>query len=217
VEVPAIDEAEDEKLDSDDEPEVVTLKEVLAREDVKEFVKKIRKQEKDKLYDEIDKRDGKIKTLEGELSTIRATLNDKEKAVVDAQVKFEAQLKMMSDKITALEESGKKKDLTLYLERALAEAGDDLILALVKGDSQEEIDESIELAKDEYKAIALKVSGNRVPAPVPETPKKKVVPTTSTNPVVNASTKISPEDIKNMSQEDWAKNREAIKRNMGLK
>jgi hypothetical protein len=112
----------------------------------------------------------------------------------------------LTTKVTILENEGRKKDLALYKEKALKEAGDDLILDLVGGETEQEIDESIERAKTRYSEIAEKLSTKTSKETTPEVPK----PTSPSHS--GGVKKLTPEEIAAMSPEEYAKHRESLKK-----
>jgi chromosome segregation ATPase len=189
---------------------------------VRTLVEAARKQEKDKLYKTLDAKDEQIKTLTGRIEDLEKQLSDKESVDMEEVKELKEALTLMqqqqADLLKALsdqkEEAARKEaeaeekrrvaELKAYKEAKLREAGDELVIELVKGDTEEEIDQSIEFAKQKYSEIVAKVADARKPADkTSNTPRV-------TNPSSNPTQAMTVDQIRNMSREDFAKNREAI-------
>lgn len=192
---------------------------------VRALVESARKQEKDKLYKTIDSKDEQLKTLNLRIEDLEKQLSDKESVAMDEVKELKETITLMqqqqADLLKALadekELAAKEKaeaeiqrraaELKAYKEAKLREAGDELILELVKGDTEEEIDQSIEIAKQKYSDIVAKVAETRK-----EPDKRERLHNTPkiTNPPGGSAQPITIEQIRKMSREDYAKNREAI-------
>lgn len=185
-----------------------SLVELLKRADVKDFLKKVRQQEKDKLYDTMKKKDEKIKELTETVSTLEKTVeaykSGKDTTIQDLQVEVENLKKKVED----AEKATAEKNLELYRTKqiqSVRDAGLDLIEDLVKGSSEEEIDSSIEIAKAKYEEIVAKASSKKEGKPVP----KPVAPKQDLG-----ARKLTMEEIQNMSPSEYAKHREQIKKGL---
>jgi chromosome segregation ATPase len=189
---------------------------------VRSLVEAARKQEKDKLYKTMDAKDEQIKTLAGRIEELEKQLSEKESVNMDEVKELKETINLMqqqqADLLKALSdqkeeaerekaeqaEARRKAELKAYREAKLREAGDELVVELVKGDTEEEIDQSIESAKQKYLEIVAKVEGARKPeSRANNTPRV-------TNPSSNPTQAMTVDQIRNMSREDFAKNREAI-------
>lgn len=201
----------EENLEEEIEEEIKevegNLQELLENPEVQDFIAKIRKQEKDKLYTELGKKDKKIKDLEGEILLAKEQQEAIKEGTLNEQDTLHSTVKELQDKMKNLEDEVKRKELELFKEKALKKAGDDLIIDLVGGDTEEEITNSIELAKTRYQEIVEKAKAKKEGKPVPK----------ATNPAQAPSIKsLTPEEINKMTPKEWAEHREMVKKQMGL-
>lgn len=194
-----------EKTDEGESGKDFDLQETLKNPEVQDFVAKIRKQEKDKLYGEITKRDDKVKGLEKEISELNETLDAMKDTTDSSQVEMQKTVNGLKKTVEDLKNDVKRKELDLYKEKALKEAGEDLILDLVGGDTEEEIKESIEKAKKKYKEIEERVA-TKNSKPVPK----------ATNPKQESVKQLTQEEIAKMSPQEWAEHRANVKKQLGL-
>lgn len=143
----------------------------MSKAEVDALLAKVRKEEKDKLYPQIDSHKNKIDTLEQLVNSLKAQIDaqskdgDKNtKKVVDENValleKIEALQAQMNDTNVRLEQERKDREnertklqLDTYRERKLREAGEDIIPELVTGATEAEIDESIAHSRSRFKEI----------------------------------------------------------------
>lgn len=195
-------EEEKEAQNSDEIP----LVELLKRQDVKDFLKKVRQQEKNKLYDLMEKKDARIKELTETVATLENTIatykQGNDTTIADLKLEIDA----LKEKVSVAEKAKAEKDLELYRTKAIQtvrDNGSDLIDDLVKGNTEEEIDSSIEVAKAKYEEILAKASSKRDTKPVP----KPVAPVQDTG-----ARKLTMEEIAKMSPQEYAKHREQIKK-----
>lgn len=187
--------------------EEFNLQEFLEKPEVRDFIQRVRKQEKDKLYGEIQKKESKIKDLEGEISLLNEKLKSSTETSTNEQAELKAELQKLSDTVSILQKDIRDKELALFREKALKEAGDELILDLVRGETEEEITASIELAKTRYQEIVGKAMSKKHKAEAPK----------PTNPQQPSSFKqLTPQEIAKMTPEEWSKHREMVKRQLGL-
>lgn len=192
---------------------------------VRSLVEAARKQEKDKLYKTIDAKDEQLKTLTIRIEDLEKQLKDKESVDMEEIKDLKEQITLMqqqqADLLKAMAdqkeladkekaeatEAARKAELKAYREAKLRETGDELILDLVKGDTEEEIDNSIELAKQKYSDIVAKVEGARKG---PDKQERLNNTPRVTNPPGNSAQPMTLEAVRKMSNEDYAKNRSAI-------
>lgn len=225
---------QDEELQDADttvHEEDVDLQVLLRNPKVDAFIKSLRKQEKDKLYPEITRRDAAIKELQDKLDETLNTFRAKEEEGIAEQKSLleviqslkqgqdELKNQMQRDK----EEMEREKHLAMldaYRERRIREvtnAGHGIILELITGDSPEEIDASIERAMATYSQVAEK-ERQAVMRQMEESQKGKNSPFFPvTNPAHQPSEEVTAKTIRDVSDADWGKVREEVKRKLGLK
>ena len=187
----------------------LSLQEILEYPQVKDFIQKVRKQEKDKLYAEIEKRDAKIRELEEVVKGYKEQLKAKDSSFNETQVELEALVKNLQASVEALKEENRQKALELFKAEKLRDVGDEIILDLVGGDSEEEIEQSIEYAKAKYQEIAERLMSAKKAKEREDVPK-------ATSPKQTSINQLTPEQIAKMSPSEWAKYREEVKKQMGL-
>lgn len=162
-------------------------------EEVKAAVETARKEEKDKLYPTIEALKDTVKAIQDQL---REEKEEKEKIKKEAEDEAERQrqaklsaderqleaIKRIEEQLSeerkarqALEKKqeaeAKKQRLEKYRAEALKAAGDELIEDLVKGNTEAEIDASIEIAKARYAELVAKVkeeTGDRIKRGMPK-------------------------------------------------
>lgn len=190
-----------------EEEDEFNLQEFLEIPEVKDFIQKVRKQEKDKLYMEIQKKDTKIKELEGEILLLNNRLKSSTETSINEQEELRTEVQQLSETVAELKKDIRRKELDLFKERALKEAGDELILDLVSGGTEEEILSSIEVAKQRYQEIVEKAISKKPKVEVPK----------PTNPQQPKSIKqLTAQEIAKMSPKEWAEHREMVKKQLGL-
>lgn len=191
---------------------------------VKDLVESVRKQEKDKLYKSLETKETEAKELKGQLETALAAIKKQDEDNLTFEQKLQLQIDAVTkqhddlvatlraekaqaeqDKLDALE-SARKKALEAYQAEKLRLAGDDLILELVGGDTEEEIDASIEKAKAKFAEIAEKLGAKNKKNTADDLKNAHRV----TNPTSSGVTKFTADDVKRMSPEEYAKNRHQI-------
>ena len=194
----------------------------FTQEQVDEMLKKARQEEKDKLYGEIEALKEKNKKLSTEVTEKISKISNLESSVTDLETKVEEitgkledakttaksskdkevqkltdTIKDLTTKIDNIEKDGeervRKLNLEIFKKEEILKAGDEIIVELVTGNTEEEITASIEKAKEAYIKIKEKtLSGVRV---------------NGFNPNIN-STAIkgkTAEEIASMSREEYAK------------
>lgn len=191
----------------------IDLKAILAMPEMKDFIARVRKQEKDKLYPDLQRRDNRILELEEQLKELRASQEGFDKEADKARVKMEGEVTKLRDDLQALQSALQAKDVALYREQCLKAAGDEIIEELVVGNTPEEIDAAIEVAKAKYKELLDKMSAKHPAPQTPQNPPKKPAAPPPTNPPVPPAAKpLSASEIRTLNMEDYARNREALKR-----
>lgn len=189
-----------------------------------ELIAKARKEERDKLYPQLEKlkeknnnlllvveeRDKELASTKAELETLRKNA-DKLKKDVEEGTKTNKTVSQLTTNIALLErqleELQAKYDndinsltLEMYKKEKIAGAND-IIPELVNGSTQEEIDAAIELSRQRFKAIEEQIIGS--------------VQMPTANPSSNVMTigkDMSMDDIANMPPEQWAE----VRKKMGL-
>ncbi len=202
-----------------------TKEELLKDPNIQKIIEKVRSEEKAKLYNSLENKDDKIKELKGEVDKLSEEISATEESNKTEVEKLKEELTDLKQDYTNLKEEyetdkeqsereKKQAKLEAYKEkkiREVREQGEDLVTSLVGGDSEEDIDTSIEMAKKEYQEIrqkTLKETGEKEgkKSNVSNTPKV-------TNPQGSGDDlDISANDIKNMSMAEYRKNRDKIKR-----
>jgi len=190
--------------------------------EVLELLEKARKEEKAKLYKNIEslklklkdqdgdksELEGKIADLEGELETkTNESLTEQEILRKDFDRQFASQnktIKSLDKTVKEMQSALQQKDLVLYRERRLQEEGDEIVLSLVKGATPEEIDSSIELAKAEYMRIADSVRNTK------KSDRKKVKTVSTATPPAPKVQDEPDKGIEDLSPEEYAKERDGI-------
>lgn len=197
-----------------------------------DLIAKARKEEKDKVYGQLEKKDSKIselteknnnlmlkvgeqeatiKALNNEIDSLRNEGKVGESETVKSLNKENEKLKKKIEdieksqvNIQEIENRIKEEyEVKMYRMEKLSEHGNNVIPELVVGLTKEEIDQSLELSIARYNDIIGKV------APTQEVQSPKVnIPTG--NPTSKTVSTLSPEDIVNMSPSDWAEYRKTL-------
>lgn len=203
------DNSEEEEL-TEEEKEAhssdVPLVELLKRADVKDFLKKVRQQEKNKLYEVMKKKDAKIEELTQTVATLENTIKTYKEGNDTTIADLKLEVDALKEKVSVAEKAKAEKDLELYRTKAIQavrDSGSDLVDELVVGNTEEEIDSSIERAKAKFEEIYAKATSKKETKPVP----KPVAPVQDTG-----ARKLTMEEIANMSPQEYAKHREQIKK-----
>lgn len=190
---------------------------------VKELIEAARKQEKDKLYKSIEQKNKEAKEFADKLAVATESLKKYETDNLSFEEKMQQELQRVKEEHEKLVRSieaekeqavkeAKEKALAAYKAEKLRLAGDELILGLVGGNSEEEIDQSIENAKAEYQKIANKFAVDAKEQKVRDT----MSTFTATAPSSSSLQPLTREDINRMSPEEYAKNRPRILEAMRL-
>ncbi len=222
------------KLEDGSELNVWMEDEVTAK--VNEEKEKARKEEKDKLYSEIKTLKEKTSDLEAakakaekEISeasaeSIKVSANDANKdKEKDVQMKEELVVltQGLEKKISNLENELKIERLARYKAEKIAQEGTDLIIEMVQGNSEEEIDNSIKLAKEAFAKYAKpkeekKEIQDKPPVDEEEVDdkekEKKSLPPKSKETPEGGKDVLSAEQINKMSIDEYRKYRDQIKK-----
>lgn len=191
---------------------------------IQDLVEFARKQEKDKLYKSLEQKQGEAKQLQEQLELAQAAIKKHEEENLTFEQKLQLQInevkqqhellaeqlrldKTQAEQATAdAEEKARVAQLDAYKTKQLRAAGDEIILELVGGNTQEEIDASIELAKNKFAEIAARFA-DKSKADATQTVKDNL---RVTNPASSNMKPLTSDDIRRMSPEEYAKNRDRI-------
>lgn len=186
---------------------------LLKSEVVQGLLENARQQEKNKLYKTIEDKDNTIKQLNDSITDLQNQLKSKEETTVEHEKELlstiqalkETQEKMMKDMENEKEQARLAK-VQAYKTSKIAEAKGEIIEALVVGTTEEEIDTALEVAKAEYLKIVapLRQQVEELGKPNPANAPKP------SNPSTPPSMEFTAEQIKAMSQEEYAKYRESL-------
>lgn len=212
------------------EPEVVKVE---SSEDIKKLLEKVRKEEKDKLYPQVEHYKKQSDTLQQSNELLSAKLKEleeagkkvKEEKLSDSE-KIQNQLSeltkqnvMLQRQQEALIEESRRaievERLGSYRTRAIAGAGGEIIPELVFGNSEAEIDTAILASKNAYRSIkedAIKaLKGTKAQAPIPGVQGAPSGSAENNNP---SPQQMNVEALREMDPKDWAKNRLAIRKDV---
>jgi len=233
VDEPEIEPQEPEVEPKIDEPKKIdvtklSIEEVRKLPQVSELIQQARSQEKAKLYKSIENKDAEIERLQAEVSKLSGEIKTKENENLSEVEILQKEINKLRENQEELEqrfqaereaeaEKRRSAELAAYKERRLREEGEELVSALVGGSSEEEIDDSIDLAKQEYSKIVERTKSSLEEQAKIDEEERKQQRRTSTPKVTNPSTPsedvgVSSEDIKKMTPEEWAKVRDKAKR-----
>lgn len=118
VENPVAENQTENPVSLGEEEDVFNLQEFLEIPEVKDFIQKVRKQEKDKLYTEIQKKDTKIKELEGEILLLNNRLKSSTEISINEQEELRTEVQQLSETVAELKKDIRRKELDLFKERA---------------------------------------------------------------------------------------------------
>jgi hypothetical protein len=232
-------ETKEENKTTEKEIKEKTIK-IGSTEDIKNLLEKVRTEEKNKLYPQIEQLGNMLEQSEKEkqellkrieeLETIVMDKSSTKKEKTDASDEIEALKGMYAEMMeqnailkaqidatkNTYEEELKNLRLEAYRNEVIAKAGGRIIPELVWGDSEAEIDAAAidsmrkyeEIEQDIKQEINEKLKKERKEAKVPG-----IGGTPPLNQSVNASSpqELTEDMIKNMSAEEWAKNRDHIR------
>ena len=194
-----------------------------AEEELNERLEKVRKEEKEKIYSKIEKTEKekteletrrqedlkKIAELESKVTERnQAGMSEAEKAnqkYAEIQKQMEKMQKELEEKTAMSEVKIRRAELNAFKEKCLRDAGNNVIPELVAGDNEDAILASVKLAKDKYEAIKKMAIEEEKNKAANGRDAGRALP-----PGTEELGNLTPEDIKNMDADDWAKNREKI-------
>ena len=218
------------------EAELKALQEKHSDPDLTKAIEAARKEEKNKLYGQIEALKTADQTKATELELTKKKLEEANK-ILEASKSSEAdKTKTIEQKLAEVdakykteienlrkqgEESEKRfaealriKELSAYRERRIREAGDSIIAEMVVGGTEAEIDEAIVKAKQTFEAYSAKVSEkvkkelNMPPGVNPPGTTEQRSTDQSTNEFVRR--------VKSMSSKDWQAQRHKIAAEAGV-
>jgi DNA repair exonuclease SbcCD ATPase subunit len=184
---------------------------------VQTLVEGVRTEEKNKLYKSLTEAENKVKDLELKLTDASNKLKDYETSNLSAEQRLADEIKTLKDEHEALvlqlqkdkdlaEATAQAEKLKAYKEAKLREAGDEIVPELVGGDTEEEIDASVEKAIAKYQEIASKFE-----AKAKDEKKTNVKQTTkATAPSASSMEPITRSWINSLSTAEYAKHRDRI-------
>lgn len=180
-------------------PQINKLKEeknalLLSEEKLKQQVEKLEKENKKIQEDSTKSDDEKVTTLNKEIEDLKKQLEDTEAKKVDENaLRTEIETEIRGDYETKLYREQKLREL--------ADEGRKIIPELVMGNTNEEIDNSIKQAEKRYKEILKREMGDI------QMPGGNSNSDSTTNDTFKD---VSPTDIRNMSNEDYAEYRKKL-------
>jgi len=211
---------------------VVSVTEPQPQVDIQKLMEKVRKEEKDKLYPQLEhskqmqgQLQKQIETLENqmelvktddnkkvekkseEFNTLQSSLDDMKKDNVILRQQQEALVTESQNQILAMR-------LDTYRANAIAKAGPRLIPELVLGRTEAEIDAAIMESKKRFNDIETSVknvlTNNKANAPIPSIGGQPPQPLG--NP--QSAQELTADAINHMSAEEWAKKRMEIRKDV---
>lgn len=218
VQEPVLETGEEKSKPAPESQSEMTTEQLRKLPQVSKLMEEARSQEKQKLYKTLENKETELTNLKTEIEELKTKLRDKENENLSEVEILQKEIRELNDKHNELQEKfvseqeraeKEKKDaeLAAYKERRLREEGEELVTSLVGGNSEEEIEQSIELAKTEYQNIFQKALSNAESQMQQEetTRRKEKVNNTSrvTNPSTASELGLTREEIKKMSPEQW--------------
>lgn len=201
------------------------------KDDVKELLEKVRREEKSKLYPQIDHLKKSIDQLQKEkevlMSQISSTQEDEKKRGAEKMTenqKIQQQLQelgsqnaILNAKLETMQVESQKAieyaQLDAYRSQKLVEAGGELIPELVFGNTEAEIDAALIASRQRYHEIRQQVRDS-----LKQTTRNTPVPSMGGTPPSDAvagrqnAEELTAEMISNMTPDQWAKERMGIRR-----
>jgi hypothetical protein len=201
--------------------------------DFESLIAKARKEEKEKLYPEITKLKEEVEKKVTRINELLLAIGEKDEIISqkDKEIKElktnskksdSQEVKDLKIKITELENKLAEKDkeistikLTSYRDKKIAEAGGELIPELVTGNSEEEIDLSIEKAKERYREIVSKIASQQSTKPL----SSNNIPPANPNTSAFTSSQVSTQSLNglNLMTPEGRAEYEKMRKQMGLK
>jgi hypothetical protein len=178
-------------------------------------VEKARKQEKDKLYAEIESAKERAKKLEEDNAKLKAGTKpelDVDKIVASVTdtvaAKYEAKLQEEAAARKALQDRLDSADIAMLRTRLLSENAGTIIEDMVDGKTKEELESSLTRAKAAFAKVATRFAPKPETTPAPSAPTITLPPT----PSVNSQGTPGPQavEVSKLSLSDYRKNRQAL-------
>lgn len=184
--------------------------------DLEATLNKIRSEEKKKHQGDIDRykkeseeKEKRLQEIELELKKIQdAGKSDIERALSQVQ-ELSAKYTETEQRLSELNNQNRIKDLEIYKMSKLMGAGSELIPELVKGNTPEEIDLSIELAKAKYMEIVEKVK-LQTQSQIQQVSNVMSPSNPVSNVIKQDKLPVSSLDVGNMTLDEYKKNREML-------
>jgi hypothetical protein len=204
------------------------------------MLEKVRGEEKQKQFDALADKDRTIAQLtqdklqlQGQVDalTSAATPNsgvDVKKVIEDvtrsAESVYRTSMTEMNQKMEKMEKQLRQSELDKFRERAIADAGgpSNLVVSLVRGNTEEEILASVQEAKSEYESIKARIGApSAQPATTTQntttvTPPPTVTPAPQTTASRGAGTDLldGGKSVKDLSPKEYAEKREELQKNI---
>ncbi len=204
----------------------------MSEAQVKELVEKARKEEKEKLYSEVDKKKQELKGAQGQLKGMESQIESMENNQTEGYKALEGKVDQLTTALavqrqeTAFKEkeasdTKEKAKLDAFMSARISEIGkENLIVELVGGNNEEEINQSILIAEARMKTIK-EAAEKEAAAKLSNTPTPPITNPGATGPSGSPGAppptgglpvELSAETISKMSTEDYAKHRDQIKK-----
>ena len=201
------------------------------KQDIRDLLEKVRKEEKSKLYPQIDHLKKSIDQLQREkeaLVTKISSAQEDEKRKGDAKLsetqriqqqmsEISSQNAILNAKLETMQEESQQAiadaQLDAYRSRKLVEAGGELIPELVFGNSEAEIDAAIIASRQRYHEMKTSIRES-----LKQTTRNTPVPPVGGTPPSDAvagrqgAEELTAEMLANMTPEQWAKERMSVRR-----
>lgn len=216
----------------------------LESPEVQALLAKVRKEEKDKLYAKIQEaesklddltkqvgaKDASLAELQTQLEAVKKSVKGGDKldlkqlvaevtAATEAKISEEhaKTLKHAQERLAALEERNRQHELEKLRTKLISESKGNLIEALVRGDTEEELRASIDESRKVWESTVAKVkeSLGANPGAVSSSPNSNNSNPSSTpsgslpNPAPNAGA-VTLENVRSMTDEEYRKHRNAL-------
>lgn len=176
------------------------------------------------LREQFNRAVGERDSLSSQVTELNNKLAEMEKNMGQENVDLDAVTNALKEQFNTdlaavksdLEEKVRKSELKAFTERAIREAGNELLPELVRGDSEEEVLAAIEASKNRYKEIAEAALKNATPAAPqggvvpPPSPAAAVPP--AAKPEGGGTSEVTLDAVESMSMADYEANRETLRK-----
>jgi len=222
---------QNENVESNPKDISVSTKSALSEEELQKRIEAARKDEKEKLYPQIkklaeenDKKSSELQTLQEQLANVSSKFTKISEAFVDkpeptpeekARATFDDIQKMREDLLNqkaAFEQEIKQAKLDLFKEKKMAEYGNELIAELVVGNSEAEIEASVQKANETYTKMKEKFAQELAQTEKERKKTTKLPPNRvpSSEPSGELEIDENANKVKNMSLDEYEKQRETF-------